>query len=101
MSDTTYQGWSNYETWNAKLWIDNDQGSQEWATELVKAQRDDWKAADALKAELYDAMPDLGATMFADLLQAAFDNINFREIVESIREDMDDDESADEGTDED
>ena len=24
MKDTTYNGWSNYETWNAALWIDNE-----------------------------------------------------------------------------
>jgi hypothetical protein len=22
--DRTYNGWSNYETWNFKLWLDND-----------------------------------------------------------------------------
>ena len=24
MTDTTYNGWTNYETWNAALWLDND-----------------------------------------------------------------------------
>ena len=24
MIDTTYNGWTNYETWNAALWLDND-----------------------------------------------------------------------------
>ena len=26
LTDTTYNGWTNYETWNVALWIGNDQG---------------------------------------------------------------------------
>ena len=36
-----YNGWTNYETWVANLWMDNDEGSQDYwrerATEQVKA----------------------------------------------------------------
>jgi hypothetical protein len=26
MTDTSYNGWSNWETWNMALWLDNDEG---------------------------------------------------------------------------
>jgi hypothetical protein len=35
-----YSGWSSYETWLVALWIDNDQGSYEYARELAKESRE-------------------------------------------------------------
>jgi hypothetical protein len=34
--DNTYNGWANYETWNFKLWLDNDEASYKRIQELVK-----------------------------------------------------------------
>ena len=31
LTDTTYNGWTNYETWNVALWINNEEGLYEFA----------------------------------------------------------------------
>lgn len=36
MTDTTYQGWTNYETWNVALWIGNDEDLYIQAKHLAK-----------------------------------------------------------------
>ncbi len=36
MSDNTYNGWSNWETWQVLLWADNDQTLQDLTCEFVR-----------------------------------------------------------------
>jgi hypothetical protein len=85
-----YSGWRNYETWNAKLWMDNDEFSQNTSKELAQEARSDdrgdWIAdlAMMLKEWQDEDRPDLGATMWADLLNSAFQEISWREIAENI-----------------
>jgi hypothetical protein len=70
--DAGYNGWTNYETWNVALWLDNEQGTyslvREWADEI----------------RVDDMAPDLGASMFADLLGAALSAVDWAEIAENI-----------------
>jgi len=33
LTDTTYNGWTNYETWNVALWINNEEGLYHLAME--------------------------------------------------------------------
>ena len=99
----TYNGWTNYETWNVKLWMDNEQGSYSYWREVAQGcyddaderyglTRDDRAAsnlADCLKSEYEDAQPDLGASVWADLLGAAMSEVNWHEIAVAMIEDVD------------
>lgn len=38
MTDTKYNGWKNYETWLAALWISNDEGFESQANEIAQAE---------------------------------------------------------------
>jgi hypothetical protein len=103
---TEYQGWPNYETWAVKLWMDNDEGSYlYWGEQAREAKRQApscepvqqgiWSAddaprytlADQLKEEVTEGAPDLGASMYADLLGAALEGVKWNRIAESLLED--------------
>jgi hypothetical protein len=98
-----YNGWTNYETWCLKLWIDNEEGSSRYWDDTAQevyneAQADgtftrDERAtldlSDRLKSEFEEAQPDLGASMWADLLNAAMSEVNWHEIAEHYVADID------------
>lgn len=103
--DKRYNGWANYETWNVALWIGNDTGSYEMSREMAQ---DAWNTADyerayssqtredsaryllseSLKSWVEEMQPDLGASMFADLLGAALSEVDWYEMAGNFLEDV-------------
>jgi hypothetical protein len=93
-----YQGWTNYETWAVNLWLDNEEGSQRYwtraAEDALEEATDDGdpemqetyrsKAVSALanrlQEEIEEGMPDLGCTLWSDLLSAAVSEVDWYEI---------------------
>ena len=95
MSEKTYNGWKNYETWAVKLWMDNEESTyRHWRDESRRLarkalDRDEFLAslADALKDAHNDEAPELDG-VWADLLGAALSEVDWHEVAESFVEDV-------------
>jgi hypothetical protein len=101
----SYQGWANYETWAVALWLSNNEGDYRYWQEKTQeayldAQEDHlayntpseearMKLADCLKEEMAEAAPDLGASVWADLLSAALSEVDYFEIADNWLSEID------------
>lgn len=104
MNDATYNGWTNYETWNVALHLDNDQGSQELMQEYAQECVDealsdnesDIRAAATYSLskrieEFHDEMHEQTVTVsgvFCDLLSAALRAVDWHEIARHYVDDI-------------
>jgi hypothetical protein len=79
-----YNGWTNWETWNFKLWIDNDEGSYREALNMAEG-KNSYQFSLALEnwAEFMLDVIGLESGFFADVCNYSIKEINFYEIAES------------------
>ncbi len=104
-------GWSNYETWNFKLWLDNNQDLHNYIIgeiKKIKAAPDNgqdvtYETSNFLRSYIDDNMPNLNIStrsqsvhgsmadkngFYSDILNASLRCINTYEIAESYLEDL-------------
>jgi len=76
IEDTSYNGWTNHETWNVALWIQNDEGLYHMARDY---RRHGYKAfAESLK--------ELECYRTPDLVRWDDDSLNICELDEMMEE---------------
>ncbi len=83
-----YEGWSNYPSWAVALWLGNDEGLynmvQEWKEELSGQEDAKYRLAEMVKDLVEENNPISDATMFADLMQFAIDEVDYNEVAEHL-----------------
>ena len=100
MNANEYNGWTNYETWLANIWLSNDQ----WTVDFLEDTWTEQLMPDAIEQELSDAdlvelmahlvsntLEELtetgtGASLASDLINAALGEVNTREIAHALIE---------------
>lgn len=82
-------GWKNYETWACNLWLTNEEPVYRYwtaaAKETLKAENGDktraaYTLAERIKDELEDGAPEIGASLYADIMTAALQRIDYIEV---------------------
>ena len=110
---TKYNGWSNYETWNFKLWLDNDETVHNYIIDEIKKIKaigydaEAYEVSNFLRSYIDDNMPNLNVStlsqskygsicdkqgFYQDILNAGLREINTYEVAESYLEDLKEDE---------
>ena len=92
----TYNGWTNYETWLTALWIDNEPGTYEERRDMARHARSEHNLADDLKVWVGEMAPDLGASLWADLIGAALSEVNWDEIAANWYEEAHENDAVEE-----
>ncbi len=86
-----YNGWSNRETWAVNLWISNERGSYEQVKALADEHHESRAdLADAIKDWIEGNQPELGPTLWSDLMGTALGEVDWYGIAESWIEDWKD-----------
>ena len=89
-TENSYNGWSNYDTWCFKLWLDNEQNTQEMILNVVKFAFKMDKQSNAiyyiqkfLEDYANDNAPKLVNGFYSDVLSASIRSINYYQIADA------------------
>jgi len=82
---STYNGWSNRETWLANLWLLNDASLYSQLLEAKQRDEHETLQAEWLAERIYEQLDwyleDEVASLWVDMLRGAFNKVNWCEVI--------------------
>ena len=88
-----YNGWTNYETWNFNLWITNEEGDYDYATELARDSKDKYALSESLQDWASEMANDVLSSyeyahgFITDMVNSSVKEVNFHEVAKHLWED--------------
>jgi hypothetical protein len=82
MSEKGYNGWSNWETWNAGLWVDNEESVYREKCRIVRRTPKN-RLADALEAFVKETWPNGTPDMASEGGKRCYDAVDWEELADS------------------
>jgi hypothetical protein len=98
MQKLKYNGWTNYETWNFKLWADNEVQSlikevlntRTRGVTICSKSKTDLAVAllsHSLRELAHNEAPELETSFYSDVIMTSIKEVNFDEVAKSLLED--------------
>ena len=93
-----YNGWTNYETWNFNLWITNEEGDYDYATELARDSKDKYALSESLQDWASEMANDVLSSyeyahgFITDMVNSSIKTVNFYEVAEHLWDEARDEE---------
>jgi hypothetical protein len=81
MAEDTYNGWTNYPTWDVYSWLSSDEATNALMEAIAKKAPNVYRTADQIKDFVASRNPlAAGASLYIDLLSLAIGLVNWDEI---------------------
>ena len=82
-NDQEYNGWTNWETWNVALWIDNEEFTYKESRKLTQRRSHDRYFKSSVECFCNETYPNGTPDMDNSI---EMDNVNYQEIADAWRE---------------